>query len=313
MSSYFLCLVPTYVSSNYAIFTCAKYIDLDTLEYSVLDIRELDADSLKISSRMQEVLKDRLGKEVYLPDRNSVDESKFELLGIPIDGFGCAVSLHSGRVSVRESILYFTDSVVWNDYNYRILIFYSLIDKSMHFAVSRVHNLSYKPYVEFNKDIVPIPSYYDRCIVQDSAVTRGTVNHRVKVMPSIFELKADNTGCTVCDKLQVIDKMPYSDYIVSPNIETLVLRWVAVSKLETLVIPNTVEFVICSKLPIVANKKPSLNKLFISRDKHYTKPFLAYLLEWFSRFEKEDLTVSEAMSLSEIVGLLSKYVRVEFI
>lgn len=161
MSSYFLCLVHTYVSSNYAILTHAKYIDLDTLEYSVLDIRELDADSLKISSRMQEVLKDRLGKEVYLPDRNSVDESKFELLGIPIDRFGYAVSYPSGRLTIRESILYFTDSVFW--------------------------------------------------------------------------------------------------------------------------------------------------------DKHYTKPFLSYLLERFSRFAQEDLTVSEASSLPEIVSSLSKYVRVEFI
>lgn len=313
MSSYFLCLVPTYVSSNYAIFTHAKYIDLDTLEYSVLDIRGLDADSLRISSRMQEVLKDRLGKEVYLPDRNSVDESKFELLGIPIDGFGYAISYPSGRVSVRESVLYFTDSVVWNDYIYRILIFYSLIDKGMHFAVSRVKSLSYKPYVEFNEDIVPVPSYYNRCIVQDSAVTRGTVNYRVKVMPSIFELKADNTGCTVCDKLQVIDKMPYSAYVVSPNIKTLVIKQSVLSNLETLVIPNTVEFVVCSKLPIITKTKPRLVKLFISRDKHYTKPFLSYLLEWFYRFEHEDLTVSEVSSLSEIVSSLSKYVRVEFI
>lgn len=313
MSSYFLCLVPTYVSSNYAIFTRAKYIDLDTLEYSVVDIRELDADSLKISSRMQEVLKDRLGKEVYLPDRNNINESKFELLGIPIDGFGYAVSLPSCRVSVRESVLYFTDSVVWNDYEYRILIFYSLIHKSMHFAVSRVKSLSYKPYVEFNEDIVPVPSYYNRCIVQDSAVTRGTVNYRVKVMPSLFELKADNTGCTVCDKLQVIDKMPYSAYVVSPNIKTLVIKQSVLSNLETLVIPNTVEFVVCSKLPIITKTKPRLVKLFILRDKHYTKPFLSYLLEWFSRFEHEDLTVSEASSLPEIVSSLSKYVRVEFI
>lgn len=313
MSSYFLCLVPTYVSSNYAIFTHAKYIDLDTLEYSVLDIRGLDADSLRISSRMQEVLKDRLGKEVYLPDRNSVDESNFELLGIPIDGFGYAISYPSGRVSVRESVLYFTDSVVWNDYEYRILIFYSLIHKIMHFAVSSVKSLSYKPYVEFNEDIVPVPSYYNRCIVQDSAVTRGTVNYRVKVMPSLFELKADNTGCTVCDKLQVIDKMPYSAYVVSPNIETLVIKQSVLSNLETLVIPNTVEFVVCSKLPIITKTKPRLVKLFISRDKHYTKPFLSYLLEWFSHFAQEDLTASEESSLSEIVGLLSKYVRVEFI
>ena len=262
---------------------------------------------------MQEVLKDRLGKEVYLPDRNSVDESKFELLGIPIDGFGYTVSLPSGRVSVRESVLYFTDSVVWNDYEYRILIFYSLIHKSMHFAVSRVKSLSYKPYVEFNEDIVPVPSYYNRCIVQDSAVTRGTVNYRVKVMPSLVELKADNTGCTVCDKMQVIDKMPYSAYVVSPNIKTLVIKQSVLSNLETLVIPNTVEFVVCSKLPIITKTKPRLVKLFISRDKHYTKPFLSYLLEWFSRFEHEDLTVSEESSLSEIVGLLSKYVRVEFI
>ena len=313
MSSYFLCLVPTYVSSNHAIFTHAKYIDLDTLEYSVLDIRGLDADSLKISSRMQEVLKDRLGKEVYLPDRNNINESEFELLGIPIDGFGYAVSLPSCRVSVRESVLYFTDSVVWNDYEYRILIFYSLIHKSMHFAVSRVKSLSYKPYVEFNEDIVPVPSYCNRCIVQDSAVTRGTVNYRVKVMPSIFELKADNTGCTVCDKLQVIDKMPYSAYVVIPNIKTLVIKQSVLSNLETLVIPNTVEFVVCSKLPIIPKTKPRLVKLFISMDKHYTKPFLAYLLERFYRFEHEDLTVSEESSLPEIVSSLSKYVRVEFI
>lgn len=104
MSSYFLCLVPTYVSRDYAIFTHAKYIDLDTLEYSVLDIRELDADSLRISSRMQEVLKYRLVKEVYLPDRNNINESKFELFGIPIDGFGYAISYPSGRVSVRERV-----------------------------------------------------------------------------------------------------------------------------------------------------------------------------------------------------------------
>lgn len=102
MSLYFLCFVPTYVSSNYAILTHAKYIDLVTLEYSVLDIRELDADSLKISSRKQEVLKDRLGKEVYLPDRNSVDDLSSELLSIPIDGFGYAVSLPSGRITIRE-------------------------------------------------------------------------------------------------------------------------------------------------------------------------------------------------------------------
>lgn len=173
--------------------------------------------------------------------------------------------------------------------------------------------LSYKPYVEFNEDIVPVPSYYNRCIVQDSAVTRGTVNYRVKVMPSLFELKAYNTGCTVCDKLQVIDKMPYSEYIVSPNIETLVLKLSVLPKLETLVIPNTVEFVVCNKLPIIPKTKPSLVKLFISMNKHYTKPFLAYLLEWFSRFAQEDLTVSEASSLPEIVSSLSKYVRVEFI
>lgn len=313
MSLYFLCFVPTYVSSNYAIFTHAKYIDLDTLEYSVLDIRGLAADSLRISSRMQEVLKDRLGKEVYLPDRNSVDESKFELLGIPIDGFGYAVSLPSGRVSVRESILYFTDSVFWDKHEYRILILYSLIYKSMHFGVCRLKMWSYKPYVEFNEDIVPVPSYYNRCIVQDSAVTRGTVNYRVKVMPSIFELKADNTGCTVCDKLQVLDKMPYSAYVVSPSIKTLVIKQSVLSNLETLVIPNTVEFVVCSKLPIIPKTKPSLVKLFISMNKHYTKPFLAYLLEWFYRFEQECLTASEESSLSEIVGLLSKHVRVEFI
>lgn len=313
MSSYFLCLVPTYVSSNYAIFTRAKYIDLDTLEYSVVDIRELDADSLKISSRMQEVLKDRLGKEVYLPDRNNINESKFELLGIPIDGFGYAVSLPSCRVSVRESILYFTDSVFWDKHEYRILIFYSLIYKSMHFGVCRLKMWSYEPYVEFNSDIAPIPSYYNRCVLQDSAVTNGTVNIRVKAMPSLFELKADNTGCTVCDKLQVIDKMPYSAYVVSPNIKTLVIKQSVLSNFETLVIPNTVEFVVCSKLPIIPKTKPRLVKLFISMDKHYTKPFLSYLLERFSHFAQEDLTVIEASSLPEIVSSLSKYVRVEFI
>lgn len=201
----------------------------------------------------------------------------------------------------------------WDKYEYKLLIFYSLIDKSMHFGVCILKMWSYKPYVEFNLDIAPIPSYYNRCVLQDSAVTNGTVNIRVKCMPSLFELKADNTGCTVCDKLQVIDKMPYSAYVVSPNIKTLVIKQSVLSNLETLVIPNTVEFVVCGKLPIIPKTKPRLVKLFISRDKHYTKPFLSYLLEWFYRFAQEDLTVSEASSLPEIVSSLSKYVRVEFI
>lgn len=293
--------------------THVKYINLDTLEYSVVDIRTADIESLKISDRLIKLLKSIKDKEVYLPDRNSVDDLSSELLGIPIDGFGCAESYPSGRITIRESILYFTNSVVFDKYAYKLLIFYSLLNKSMHFGVSRIKNWSYKPFVEFNLDIVPFPSYYGRCVLQDSVITRGIVNINVKCMSSLFELKANNTGCIVNDKLQVLDKMPYSEYIVSPSIETLVAKRSILQKLETLVIPNTVEYLICDKIPNVGRTKPSISNIFISKDKHYTKPFLINLLEWFYLFEEESKSVSEEYSLSEIVALLSKYLRVEFI
>ena len=311
MSLEFLCVVPTYTGYECAILTHAKYIDLDTLEYSVLDIRAVDISLFNFPNKVVKVLQSVIGKEVYLPSKDAIVDDKFSLWGIPIDGFGCAeLSLRS--YLVRESVMYYTNAVTGYDSSYKLLMFYNLVYKNIHFGVSLVRSKLYSPFVEFDLNLVPLPIHYDKYRLQYSAMTYGTVNMPVKSMDNLFILSLNSTGCVVSDRIQVLHKMPYKEYVVSPSIQTLVIATTVLSKIDTLVIPNTVEYLIYNK-SYRNSTRPSINSLFIPYNKPYTKYFLSHILCYYYMFESDNLSVDLEDSIDKVVGLLSKYMKVEFI